>query len=378
MYDILSEEKFGEIIKEERYRADRYYSVFSLIVFDFDMYDGLPEKIDQIARTIQRRKRQIDRFGWIGYRQLGLILPHTPQSGAEKLARYLSHDLVWDQVRPGVRIFSYPLDWLPEFFKNDKNSDAVKPKKPDDRTTVHSKPNNTNVTDSVESLSTLFFSVYPPSLPRWKRHFDLIFSILFLFMFFPVMVLTALYIKTISAGPVFFKQERIGYLGKPFLLWKFRTMKMFSKTNQHHQHVSRLIHSEESMTKLDEKNDPRIIPMGRFLRNFGIDELPQIFNVIRGEMSLIGPRPALAYEVKEYQSWHNKRLEVLPGLTGLWQVSGKNETTFKKMVRLDIDYSRRMSICRDLKIMFLTIPALLSQGFALINNRKTNDYAKKH
>ena len=369
-YGMLSEENFCEAVKDERNRADRNFGVFSLIVLNLELLDGFPQEIDKIAKTIQRRKRQIDRFGWIDRQRMGIVLPDTPKSGAEKLSQDLSNEPGWDQDRPNVRIFSYPPDWLPELFKRDKDSDTIKPNCSDDHTAFDPQSYNMNVSDSAESLSALFFSAYPPSLPRWKRHFDLIFSIPFLVVSLPIMFLTAFDINAVSSGPVFYKQERIGYLGKPFLLWKFRTMKMLSEPDQHRQYVSQLIHSEESMVKLDEKNDPRIIPLGRYLRNFGIDELPQILNVIRGEMSLIGPRPALAYEVKEYQSWQNKRLEVLPGLTGLWQVSGKNSTTFKKMVRLDIDYSRRIAIGREFKILLKTIPAIWNQGFAWINKKK--------
>ena len=115
------------------------------------------------------------------------------------------------------------------------------------------------------------------------------------------------------------------------------------------------------MTKLDAQNDPRLIPLGALLRATGLDELPQIINVLRGEMSFVGPRPCIPYEYERYQPWQRRRFDAVPGLTGLWQVSGKNRTTFNEMIRLDIEYSERLSLGLDLKIIFRTLPALLQQ-----------------
>ena len=153
-------------------------------------------------------------------------------------------------------------------------------------------------------------------------------------------------------------------------MWKFRTMKINASVGSHRNYVSKLIHSDEAMTKLDDAKDPRIIPLGLWFRSFGIDELPQLLNVLRGEMSLIGPRPAMEYEINEYQQWHKKRVEVMPGLTGLWQVNGKNKTTFKEMIRLDINYAKRFSALMDMKIMLKTLPAVLIQGKDALFKRK--------
>jgi len=137
---------------------------------------------------------------------------------------------------------------------------------------------------------------------------------------------------------VFFKQERIGYKGRSFDFLKFRTMKADSGTRVHEKHLKTLINNDIQMDKLDGENDPRIIPFGKFLRQSCLDELPQLINVLRGDMSLVGPRPCLAYEAQEYNLWHTKRFDIKPGMTGSWQVNGKNRTTFKEMIRLDINY----------------------------------------
>ncbi|NIT60128.1 MAG: sugar transferase [Aliifodinibius sp.] len=198
-------------------------------------------------------------------------------------------------------------------------------------------------------------------LPAWKRVMDIVGSLLGLTLLAPLLLLIAIVIKVVSPGPVFYMQTRIGYLGKAFTLWKFRTMKLDADSLEHQQHLSNLINFEQPMTKLDVNDDPRIIPLGNLLRLSGLDELPQLINVLRGEMSLVGPRPCLPYEAREYRLWQTRRFDAVPGITGLWQVSGKNRTTFKEMMRLDITYARRRSFWLDIKIMLRTIPAIIDQ-----------------
>jgi lipopolysaccharide/colanic/teichoic acid biosynthesis glycosyltransferase len=149
---------------------------------------------------------------------------------------------------------------------------------------------------------------------------------------------------------------------------KFRTMKPNADTSKHQEHLARLIREEGSngsgkkapaMVKLED--DPQIIPCGRFIRALCIDELPQLINVLRGEMSLVGPRPPIPYEAQEYSGWHKQRFDVVPGMTGLWQVSGKNDLSFNQMVRLDINYANSVSPLQDTKILLNTLPAIANQ-----------------
>jgi len=171
----------------------------------------------------------------------------------------------------------------------------------------------------------------------------------------------ALLVMLGSRGPVLFRQRRVGYKGSEFTCFKFRTMHVDAETGLHQEHLRHLIGSEAPMTKLDARRDPRLIPLGAMLRATGLDELPQLINVLRGEMSLVGPRPCIPYEYELYQPWQRQRVAAVPGLTGLWQVSGKNRTTFNEMVRLDIEYSKCLSFWLDLKIMLKTFPALWQQ-----------------
>lgn len=198
-------------------------------------------------------------------------------------------------------------------------------------------------------------------VPWWKRAFDIAFIILIAPAVLLIFLIIGLHIKLASRGPVFFKQKRIGRNGKPFLCFKFRTMHLHNNEQVHRDYYSNLIGSNQPMTKLDALGDPRLIPGGGLLRSSGLDELPQLINVLRGEMSIVGPRPCTPYEYEMYQPHHKHRLLALPGLTGLWQVSGKNRTTFETMVRLDITYARTQSIGNDLRIILKTMPTLFGQ-----------------
>ena len=198
-------------------------------------------------------------------------------------------------------------------------------------------------------------------LPAWKRALDLT---LILVMSPGLLILgagTALLVMCGSRGPIMFRQRRVGYKGRQFTCYKFRTMHADADTGPHREHAGRLIKSEVPMTKLDARNDPRLIPLGALLRATGLDELPQLINVARGEMSLVGPRPCIPYEYERYQPWQRRRFDAVPGLTGLWQVSGKNRTTFNEMIRFDIEYSERVSLWLDLQIILRTLPALWQQ-----------------
>jgi exopolysaccharide production protein ExoY len=197
---------------------------------------------------------------------------------------------------------------------------------------------------------------------------DIMGAVFGLLLLSPVMLLLAFFIKMVSPGPVLFKQERIGFLGKKFGCYKFRTMHLNASCDVHNTHLNNLINSNGPMRKLD-KVDPRIIPVGRIIRITGLDELSQLFNVLRGDMSLIGPRPCIPYEADEFKLWQRKRFDVVPGITGLWQVNGKNRTSFTDMMRYDISYAYKRNFYLDTAILLKTIPAIIEQ---VTDNKKTN------
>jgi len=188
-----------------------------------------------------------------------------------------------------------------------------------------------------------------------KRAFDILLSSLAILCLWPLGLLIALAIKLDSPGPVLFKQPRAGRHGKPFTVYKFRSM--YQNAESELEKLRDLNEAVGPMFKI--RDDPRRTRVGRFIRQTSLDELPQLINVLRGEMSLVGPRPALLNEVAQYQDWHRKRLEVLPGITGLWQVSGRSDLSFDEMVMLDIYYAENWSLGLDLRILLRTVPQVI-------------------
>lgn len=213
----------------------------------------------------------------------------------------------------------------------------------------------------------------PYDAPLWKRFLDCALIALAAPVLLPLMIIIAALVRLVSSGPVFFRQERVGYRGSRFMCFKFRTMFVGVDTSVHRGYLNDLMSSDVPMVKMDVHGDPRLIPFGLLLRWTGLDELPQIINVLRGEMSLVGPRPCIAYEYENYTQEQKERFDTLPGLTGWWQVNGKNQTTFTEMIELDIEYVRRKSFWFDLKIIFKTLPAIFMQ---IQDMRKTKSRKK--
>jgi lipopolysaccharide/colanic/teichoic acid biosynthesis glycosyltransferase len=196
-----------------------------------------------------------------------------------------------------------------------------------------------------------------------KRVIDLSGSLFMILVGTPVLLMVALAVKLTSRGPVLFRQTRIGHNGRPFTFLKFRSMYHGNDSTTHQQFVARLIDGslEPGTKEFKIKADPRVTPVGRFLRRTSLDELPQLFNVVAGHMSLVGPRPPLPYESERYQAWHRRRLiDAKPGITGLWQVAGRSRVGFDDMVRLDLRYARAWSLWLDLKILLETPRAVIS------------------
>ena len=198
-----------------------------------------------------------------------------------------------------------------------------------------------------------------PRYVRMKRLVDIALTLLLLPILALLLLLITIAIKLYSPGPVFYRQQRIGKDGKPFGMLKFRSMHVGNNSQIHREHVQRLIREnihpvDLGVASLKLKNDPRVTRPGKLLRLLSLDELPQFINVLRGEMSIVGPRPPLPYEYELYSDWHRRRLNVLPGITGLWQVTAHNQVSFDEMVQLDLDYIETMNPWLDLKIIVLT------------------------
>ncbi len=198
--------------------------------------------------------------------------------------------------------------------------------------------------------------------PIWqaalRRTGDLFLATALVLMLSPILLLVALAVRLDSRGPAFFRQRRVGLAGREFTVLKFRSMRLDADPRGHREYVTTLIKGKaenggrENLYKL--AVDDRITPVGRWIRRWSLDEMPQLFNVIAGDMSLVGPRPAIPYEVAEYPSWYLQRFTVKPGLTGLWQVSGRSERTYEEMVRLDVEYAQGRTLMLDLSILAKT------------------------
>lgn len=210
--------------------------------------------------------------------------------------------------------------------------------------------------------------------PGWyrisKRLFDLAGSSILLLLLSPIFLVCAVMVRLSSPGPILFRQQRVGARGREFTFLKFRSMRVDADPAMHREYVANFIKgmaeqhsgSDGPMYKL--VDDPRVTPAGRWLRKTSLDELPQLINVVRGEMSLVGPRPPIPYELEHYEPEHLRRLAVKPGITGLWQISGRSKTTFEEMIALDLEYIERASFKTDLSILVRTIPVVISQNGA--------------
>lgn len=350
---------FARIVKRERARADRGGHHFAVIYFNIEKSKLTGASPEALLNLLSKRVRLTDEFGWIDKYHIGVMLFNAGADVACRFAGEIRDELSRTVTSLDFCVYTYPHDFLD---RNDgggnngngrKNNDSTEnqnSKDPDEQMLA------APVIKAVKDISPLIVR----KIPVWKRIFDITLASIALILCFPLFLIIGLLIKTVSSGPVFFKQERIGYGGKRFDFLKFRTMKVNADTCAHQCYLSDLINescsAEEAgrpMAKLDH-SDSQIIPFGNFLRNSCLDELPQLINVLRGEMSLVGPRPPIPYEVAEYLKWHHGRFDIVPGMTGLWQVSGKNRLTFKEMIRLDIRYARTVSLYADLKILCKT------------------------
>jgi lipopolysaccharide/colanic/teichoic acid biosynthesis glycosyltransferase len=362
-----------------------------------DLIEQQPKlKIYQVKKVItnivRESTRDIDIKSWHNDTTLKILMPGTPISGAHLLAEKLQQRInnsfrtFFDlenmlDTKKIMLITSYPeaLKNSGEFSES-KSSVAKKPVASSpleglnrgETTTIlkmqWSPPNQ--MTQTWPLYSDLLEETAITNLQKWiKRAIDIIGALIGILLFSPLMFIIGILIKTTSPGPILFKQERKGFLGKKFTFLKFRSMYTGCDENRHKEYVTDLIknsHKSANCSSDDRRlykmeADPRITPFGKFLRRSSLDELPQLFNVLKADMSLVGPRPPIPYEVEKYEDWHLRRvLEVRPGITGLWQVKGRSVTTFNEMVRLDISYVNNRSLWLDFKIILETIWVVFS------------------
>lgn len=356
---------FQALLRRERSRSNRDGSEFSLAVFDVSRMGPSSASVKQIAGYIQEKMRSIDEVGWLDAGNIAVILPATNLTGGQTFAARVSASVLTRSLSTSWLVYTYPTHWL--LSRNGDSRDE--PGGPAQAGSISDTEKKRSGHPDAEARAkrsdyiNAIGQVFCLKVPVWKRCLDIMGSLVLIALLSPLFLIVAAYIKIASPGKVLFRQKRVGYQGKLFTFMKFRTMKENNDPGAHRNYLKELIKGTVPMEKLDGGADPRIIPGGKILRVACVDELPQLFNVLQGEMSLVGPRPCIPYEAEEYLRWHNHRFDILPGMTGLWQVSGKNRLTFEQMIRLDIAYMKRMSLLLDLKILLLTLPTVIGLLF---------------
>jgi lipopolysaccharide/colanic/teichoic acid biosynthesis glycosyltransferase len=345
---LLSKHHFFKQLQLEKRRTDRSKAPLSMAVFRVDIVNRYGvQNIKDFSDLLQKSKRETDILGYLGEDQLALLLPDTNEEGVRAVTRNVVGRAA--DLSLSTTVGTYP----------DQLFDSLM---------------------SAHQLPTEIFPLFldeaanqSGSAVLLKRIVDIIGSIALILLLSPVMLVTALAIALGSPGPIIFKQIRLGRRGAPFVFYKFRSMLVNADDQIHREYVTNLINGKlDDINQGDATNphykikaDPRVTRIGSLIRGTSIDELPQLFNVLKGDMSLVGPRPPLPYEAEKYQSWHLRRvLEIRPGITGLWQVEGRSKTSFDDMVRLDLRYIRSCSPLLDLKILLKTVLVVLKRDGA--------------
>jgi lipopolysaccharide/colanic/teichoic acid biosynthesis glycosyltransferase len=343
---LIDEELFSHLLVRERKRAERSNRPFILLSLE------AKDRLDPVLRALAAVIRRTDIVGWVKWPTVAGVIfleigDSPPMQAMETVRARIYRELGRHLDVQAIADCSLEFRIYPEPSDGDSNS-GLGPADP----------------------------IFHPDLPReerarklsnWiKRALDIFASVTLLVGLAPLLLAVAAVVWLTCPGQVLFRQIRIGKMGKQFKMLKFRTMYVNAAETAHYEYVTKFIKESgrnsttptNGIFKLT--NDPRVTPIGHFLRKTSIDELPQLWNVLIGEMSLVGPRPPLPYELRHYAPWHRRRiLEAKPGITGLWQVEGRSRTTFDEMVRLDLQYARARSLWTDLLILFRTPAAVL-------------------
>lgn len=321
-------------IQRERDRSDRREIPFSILLIHSKPRS--PTATQLAISKLTNRLRLTDEISDLDAKTLGILLTDTESDPACKLAAELQEMLKSDFAELEIEVFTYPFD--ENFDQPDSNTVSQSAKK---------KRSKSAAKAEAIRAQALTFSL---NMPWWKRTLDLMISITTLVLLSPLLILVAILIKLTSRGPIFFFQWREGKNGQKFKIYKFRTMKVNAESQQDNlRHLS-----EQDGPAFKIKNDPRLTWFGAFLRKSCLDETPQFFNILKGDMTLVGPRPLPVNESQACTRWQRRRLDVTPGMTCLWQVYGDRNVSFDEWMRMDERYIRTASLKTDLLILFRT------------------------
>lgn len=351
---VLAEEEFNHNLTLERKRSERSLKPLLLLLMDVTCLTRKADGQREVAVLLEELAgliREIDLCGWYRHGELVAVLfPEIPADAVNK-----ARDVIEAKIKGRLSTM-----FLPSVCENITLTFHIFPEKYDggemqEKITVPFYPELVNV-----GQTELWAQ-------RFKRGMDVIGSLAALILFSPFFIVIPLLIKITSPGPVFFRQERLGQFGRSFKFLKFRSMHVNNDDAIHRQFIKDFIADKVATDASGDepviykiRKDPRLTPIGDFLRRSSLDELPQFINVLKGDMSLVGPRPPIPYEVVDYELWHRRRiLDQKPGITGLWQVTGRSLTTFDGMVRLDLRYGRTRSLWFDIKLLLKTPLAVI-------------------
>lgn len=353
---ILQEQTFHAMLTLERRRAERSRKPFVLMLLDFR--EARPNRhlsafFESLTSVVSDATRETDLIGWYEPGSiLAVIFTEVNLEGGNPITQVLYSKIISileERLDPKLASkLHVTVHLFPENWEDKGHSDRVADSK------LYPELSKKNAKKQFEMAI--------------KRGIDIFGSGLLLVLLSPILAVIALAIKLTSKGPAIFRQDRLGQFGKHFKCLKFRTMYVDNDHHIHREYVQNFIAGKTNKQSSEDHepavykitSDPRVTPIGRFLRKTSFDELPQFWNVLRGEMSMVGPRPPVPYEFEVYDFWHRRRvLEVKPGVTGLWQVTGRSRTCFDDMVRLDLRYSKSWSIWLDLRILLATPRAVL-------------------
>jgi lipopolysaccharide/colanic/teichoic acid biosynthesis glycosyltransferase len=329
---FLDEKSFRYELARERVRVDRNGSTLAVLTIELPRDRATARDGDFLGRLLIRRLRITDTFGFLSDRRVGVLLPDTTKSGAWKVASDICSVYPVGHDRPNCEVLVYP----------------------DESNSRHDGESQHELEPADEPTPASIDVLLAEATPAWKRSIDIIGAIVGIILSAPLLLICAAAIKLTSRGPVIYSQEREGLGGRRFRIYKLRTMRQ----NAERDHVKLLDFSEQDGPAFKMSVDPRTTWVGRLLRKTSLDELPQFWNVLRGDMSLVGPRPLWIREAAQCLPWQRQRLSVRPGLTCIWQVRGRSTASIDAWMRKDIQYLRRRSLFCDLQLLATTAPSI--------------------
>ena len=330
---LLPVNRFKFFMERARFSANRNGTTFCLVSICDLSCDPEGSEIATLTKILQERLRITDDIGYLEDGRIGVLLPDTPEEGGYVVAEDIVRLYLKAGGRLSYRLYVYPSDFdidgylLPEDESEDTSRPAALPMEP----------------------------MFASRLPVWKRVFDVVSTSILMVCFSPLFLVSSILVYFSSPGPVLFLQKRHGLGGEPFTILKYRTMRVGADDEK----AALRQHSEQDGPAFKLKEDPRVTAIGRLLRTTSIDELPQLWNVLKGDMSLVGPRPLPLEETIQCDQWQRRRLDVTPGLTCIWQVRGRSRVSFDEWIRMDMEYIRSISFFNDLKLLLLTVPSVI-------------------